>query len=292
MTHLKQNICLVLGLALILLNTPLQAQDNDRNKLLNDLLKSIPSPLEMSSLIRKEGIKYDPKLLNAPSRSETYETEFKKALNLGIYSTDLGYTNIYEKKDTLGIAYLQSLRSIAQDLRIDSLINFVTIAQYAITNNLNGLLAETSSSFDRINRTLIENKKPESSALILTGGWLETLYLTCQVAKKFPNPVLDNRIAEQKIILEQLLPLLKSYKQSKEMKELVGGLDELNELFKKIKIQQKIKADQNFRIEKLGNLEIVFYDNEKAKASKTKYKEEDLEQIIAVSAKIRDKIVN
>ncbi|MEO1653053.1 MAG: hypothetical protein AAFU64_05880 [Bacteroidota bacterium] len=289
---MKKNISLTLVFALFLLNMPLQAQNEDRNQLLNNLLKSIPSPLEMSSLIRKEGIQYDPSILNVPNRSTSYQTEFKQSLNLGIYSTDLGYTNIYEKKDTLGIAYLQSLRSLAQELNIDSLINFVTIAQYAITNNLNGLLAETSSSFDRINRSLIENKKPEASALILTGGWLETLYLTCQVAKKFPNPVLDNRIAEQKIILEQLLPLLQSYKQDEEMKELVGGLDELNELFKKIRIQQKIKADQNFRIVKLGNLEIVFYDNEKAKASKTKYKEEDLEQIINVSAKVRDKIVN
>ena len=61
------------------------------------MLQQIPSPLEISVLLKESGTKYDHDLLNSPDNLASYNSNYKKALNLGIFGTDLGYTNIYEQ---------------------------------------------------------------------------------------------------------------------------------------------------------------------------------------------------
>ncbi|NJO00559.1 MAG: hypothetical protein HC880_01745 [Bacteroidia bacterium] len=158
--------------------------ENDGQEVLDNIFKTIPSPFEISSLIKEEGVSYQGDILNGPQEASRYQSEYRKALNLGIYSTDLGYINIYKKSDSIAPAYLQSILTIANGLNIGQFINFANISQFALSNDLNGLLSETSSSFDKINQEFIDQQKPQLSVLMLTGGWLETLYLTCQAAKK------------------------------------------------------------------------------------------------------------
>ncbi len=269
------------------------AQTNrNEEEVLRNLIKSIPSPLELSSLIKEVGVQYNDTILNPPYRAASYNTDYGQALNLGIYSTDLGYVNVYKKRDTTAAAYLGSLVSVADGLNIESLIDFAAITQYAFANDLNGLLSETYTSFDKINKHLIEHERPDLSVLILTGGWLETLYLTCQVAKDFPNRLLDERIAEQKIVLDQILPILEEYQEGEAMLSLYEKLKELEDLFKKIKIKQKAKADENFRIARLGDLDVIIYGEDDDNKNKIKYKAEDLENILNLSALIRKQIVN
>src|SRR5688500_16735654 len=59
----------------------------------NEILHRIPSPLEISVLLKESGKKYNSEFLNSPENLSRYNTNYKRALNLGIYGTDLGYTN-------------------------------------------------------------------------------------------------------------------------------------------------------------------------------------------------------
>lgn len=291
--HQKRFFLIILFSTLILPAT--FAQEQDKNEVLSRIMQSIPSPLEISSLIREQGVTYYPEILNPASNVAKYNDDYKRALNLGIYSTDLGYVNIYEKKDTNAMGYLSSIINISNGLKVEDQIDFTSITKYAYSNDLNGLLAETNNAFENINQKLVNNQTPELSVLILTGGWLETLYLTCQIARKFPNEVLDTRIAEQKIILESLLGTIKQYQKGNKMAELVKQLEGLNDLFKKIRIKQKVKADEgDFTIEKWGNVEVVYYDPTKdnKNSGDIKYDSEDLDNILKASENIRTQIVN
>src|SRR3954468_20173816 len=60
-------------------------------EVMNDLIQSLPSPIEMSSSIKESGAEFDTKKLNASENSDNYTTNYKKAVNLGIYGADLGY---------------------------------------------------------------------------------------------------------------------------------------------------------------------------------------------------------
>jgi hypothetical protein len=67
----------------------------------------------------------------------------------------------------------------------------------------------TTKNFNNINGYLQQQKRANLSILILTGGWLEALHITCQVVEKNPNnDALKERIGEQKIILENIMLLL------------------------------------------------------------------------------------
>jgi hypothetical protein len=253
-------------------------------EVLSDIVKSIPSPLEISFLIKDLGIRYDRNILNSSENSKKYNTSYRQALNLGIYSTDLGYANIYEQTQD-ALYYLSAVREMAEGLKIGQFFDFNTIKDLAIkSDNLDSLLLVTNTNLERINDHLQENGRADLTILILTGGWLEALYLTCEVAKKQPNELLRNRIGEQKLILDQLLLLLSFYEESPDIKTLIGELNELQKIYDNVKITYEY--EESTTEEENGIL--VVKDNT---LSKINFTEKDLDNILAVTIKIRKVIV-
>ncbi|GAB4396349.1 MAG: hypothetical protein OHK0053_10210 [Microscillaceae bacterium] len=253
-------------------------------EVLSDIVKSIPSPLEISFLIKDLGIRYDKTILNSADKMSNYNTSFKQALNLGIYSTDLGYANIYEQTQD-ALYYLTAVKNMAEGLKIGRFFDFNTIKELATkSNNLDSLLLVTNTNLERINEHLQESGRADLTILILTGGWLEALYLTCEVAKKQPNELLRNRIGEQKIILEQLLLLLSFYEENESVKDLINELNELQRIYDNVKITYEY--EESTAEEENGVL--VVKDNT---TSKINFTEKDLDNILSVSQKIRKKII-
>ncbi len=253
-------------------------------EVLSDIVKSIPSPLEISFLIKDLGIRYDRSILNSADNSANYNTSYKQALNLGIYSTDLGYANIYEQTQD-ALYYLGSVREMAEGLKIGQFFDFNTIKDLATkSDNLDSLLLVTNTNLERINDHLQENGRADLTILILTGGWLEALYLTCEVAKKQPNELLRNRIGEQKLILDQLLLLLSFYEESPDIKTLISELNELQKIYDNVKITYEY--EESTTEEENGML--IVRDNT---LSKINFTEKDLDNILAVTIKIRKTII-
>ncbi len=210
----------------------------------NEFIQSIPSPVEISVLIKEQGAKYDGKLLNPTDNQSEYNTTFKQALNLGIYSTDLGYANIYDQKQD-AIKYLDAVTEMANGLNIGQFFDFSTIKRLATnSSNLDSLLLITTQNFEKINSHLQDKNQSDKSVLILTGGWIESLYLTCEVVKKHPNEQFKERVGEQKVILDQLLLLLEYYKESPGVKPLIADLNNLKKQFDAVKVTQEYKKSE------------------------------------------------
>lgn len=255
-------------------------------EVINDMVKSIPSPLEISFLIKDLEIKYDKTVLNASENSKKYNTDFQRAMNLGVYSTDLGYANIYEQTQD-AILYLGAVKKMADDLKIGQFFDFNTIKKLASTRgNLDTLLLVTTSNLESINEHLQEKDRSDLTILILTGGWIESLYLTCEVAKKQPNELLKNRIGEQKIILEQLLLLLSFYEQNNDnIRKLIGDFHKLNKIYENV----KITYTQTETTSKEGPNGVLI--NEGGPKSEIKLEEKDLDAILESVREIRKKII-
>ncbi|MCU0443399.1 MAG: hypothetical protein MUE85_00680 [Microscillaceae bacterium] len=254
-------------------------------EVLSDIVKSIPSPLEISFLIKDLGIKYDKNVLNSADNTSKYNTGYKQALNLGIYSTDLGYANIYQQTQD-ALYYLTAVNEMAKGLKIEQFFDFNTIKKLATSsNNLDSLLLVTNTNLEKINERLQEKNQADMTILILTGGWLEALYLTCEVAKKQPNELLNNRIGEQKIILDQLLLLLSFYEESNNIKSLIEDMNELREIYENVKISYEYEESQT----KEENGILVVDDKT---TSKINFTGKDLDNILNVTKKIRQKIIS
>ena len=181
-------------------------------EVISSIIQQIPSPLEISVLLKQSGTKYDKGFLNSADNLSKYNSNYSKSLNLGIYGTDLGYTNIYEQNQD-GLDYMASIKDLADGLSIGQFFDIETIGRLATNSkNLDSLLLITTQNFNSINHYLQEQNRANLSVLLLTGGWLEAMHITCQVAQKDPDNVeLRNTIGEQKIILENIV---KSYRES------------------------------------------------------------------------------
>ena len=215
---------------------PAASQFKISDEVIGDLIKSIPSPLEISTLIKETNKSYDPELLNDAENAAMYTSSFNKALNLGIYSTDLGYISLYNHTaDALN--YISALRDLSDQLGIGQFYNFEQIRHLALnSNNVDSLLLITTKNFEDINNYLHQKKRSELSVLILTGGWLEALHLSCTIAQKSQNLALLDRVAEQKIILEQLYIMLDNYSEDPKIGALVKQLKQLKTVYDEINI--------------------------------------------------------
>jgi len=254
-------------------------------EVLGDIIQSIPSPLEISSLIKGMGVKYDKSILNSTSNLSNYNTNYKRALNLGIYSTDLGYANIYNQNQD-ALTYLDAVRETANGLSIGQFFDFGTIKRLATnSNNMDSLLLITTTNFEKINKHLQDQDRSNMSILILTGGWLESLYLTCEVVRKYPNEAFNERIGEQKVILDQLLLLLSFYNQDPNVQTLISDLTLLQKHFEKVEITYTYQESTMKEVD--GILMVV--DNSTSKINMTP---EDLKNIFESTGIIRKKIIS
>lgn len=203
---------------------------------IGEIIKSIPSPLEISVLIKESGNDYDKAILNPKDNYSKYNSNFKKALNLGIYGADLGYINIYEK-NTDALSYLSAIKSLADELNIGQFYDFATIKRLASNDdNMDSLLYITTSNFEKINTFLYEQKRSDQCVLILVGGWMEAVHISCEVYKAGNKSEIMEKIGDQKIVLGQLLLLLDNYRDQPNINFLYLELQKLKAVYDKITI--------------------------------------------------------
>ncbi len=254
---------------------------------IGDILQQIPSPLEISVLLKESGKKYNVGYLNSPDNLSKYNSNYKKALNLGIYGTDLGYTNIYEQNQD-GVKYMATIKSLADGLNIGQFFDIETIGRLATNSkNLDSLLLITTQNFNNINHYLQTQSRSNLSVLLLTGGWLEAMHITCNVAGTDPNnKELQEKIGEQKVILENIILLLSFYKESDQnMASLLTDMEELKKVFDKVNITYTYKESTFEVIDGV----MVIKDNS---TTTIDIKPENINDIRTLSSSIRSKIIS
>jgi hypothetical protein len=254
---------------------------------IGDILGRIPSPLEISVLLKESGKKYNSTYLNSPDNISKYNSNYQKALNLGVYGTDLGYTNIYEQNQD-GVKYMSSIKNLADGLNIGQFFDIETIGRLATNSkNLDSLLLITTQNFNSINHYLQTQNRSNLSVLFLTGGWVEALNILCEVAAANPtNKELQETIGEQKIILENINLLLSFYKETDQnMAALLTDMEALKKLYDKVNITYTY-SESTFEI--IDGV-MVIKDNS---SSTIQITPEDIASIKSLISSIRNKIIS
>ena len=194
----------------------------------------IPSPIQTAMLIQKSGAKYDKGMLNGTNKVNAYSTKFQKCLNLGIYGADLGYATLYDQtQDALG--YFKVVNTLAADLGLTNAFdkNLVERFQKNIGAK-DSILDLVSVAYRASNDYLKNNDRNEEAALIIAGGWIETLQFSLNILKAKGNEDIKRRIAEQKSTLGNLVTLISAYQGKEEYAELLRQLTDLNSEYDKV----------------------------------------------------------
>ena len=252
--------------------------------IISEILQAIPSPLEISFLIKEIGTKYNSANLNNPNTVTSYNTTYHQALNLGTYATDLGFANLYGKNNDV-LTFLSCVKKLADNLNIGQFFDYETIRQLASNSgNVDALLSLTQQNFERINTHLRDKKQENLSILILTGGWVEALYLTTLVHQESKNQKLKEKIGEQKIILDQILMVLEIYKSKPNFANLVNDLKELQKVYQGVEIKNIPGPTRS--VEKNGEIIV-----ETETQTIINISDRDVEQITSLVKSIRNKMV-
>ena len=209
---------------------------NISREFLYEIIQKIPSPLEISSLIKESGAHYNEDILNDVNNSSEYNNKYTQAVNLGVFGTDLGYINIYSKY-AASMSFLGAVKDLADELRIGQFFDFTTISRLASNSeNIDSILYISTSGFDNMNGYLKEQGRDEIAILMLVGGYVEALYVLTQVSKRYPTPELIERVGEQKILLEDLAAVVAMYKEDRYFARLHDHFLELQSVYDKVKI--------------------------------------------------------
>lgn len=254
------------------------------NENINQIIKSVPSPLEITSLIKESGVTYDKDMLNKTGNSEGYVNTPKKAINLGVYGADLGYINLYEKTYT-SLEYLSTIRSIADDLKLGQFFDFETLKRLSSNNNkLDSIIYISTSSFEKMNNYLAKQKRENISVLMLTGGWIEAVHLASQVAIKSNNKEMIERVGEQKIALEQIVILMDVFKNDPNFSTLYNDIKSLEKLYADVKITYEEKEPVT---KEVNGMLVV----ESGTESHIEISEEQFQKIASSLSQIRNNII-
>lgn len=205
-----------------------------------ELLKiffSIPAPMEMASLIKESGFTYDAKLLNSTDNVSKYVGEMKQAVNLGIYGADLSYASMFDQKQE-SMNYLAAAQKLAREMGVDGALDDKTVERLnSNQESRDSLMKIVSEAYADLNGYLKENDRIEVSALVVAGGWLEALHLSCQYSHS-NNPKIRQRIAEQKYSLDNLITYFDKFGDKEVLKEMKADLSVLKELFANVQVQK------------------------------------------------------
>jgi len=219
---------------------------NQINADVNALLSSFPPPSEIPYLLMATGSDFDGTAVNEVSKVDDYTREItKSAINIGIYTTDIGYLISYDKTQ-LALEYIGACQKLSEAVGVNSVVNLEFMLRFEQNllnkDSLKTLVDEVSN---QSNKLLESTGRLDIASLILSGSVVEGLYIATQLIKNYPE---DTPSEIRDLILE---PLIKVVIDQKE------GLDNLIQIVKKFDDNQTLSS----LLMDLNKIKTI-YDNE------------------------------
>lgn len=187
-------------------------------------LANIPSPAVSIEELSKWGIDYDQSLMNDTKKSKNYASEFQKAVNLGIYNIDMCYAIVNERgEDVLKYMKTTLIASDALGLKgaVDQMIGKRAERNLSSKDSLLKILDEILIKSDSYLRT---NERLYTASTVFSGGWLESLYLTCKLTDKATDEAVKAKgrkhLWEQRFHLGNLVTVMDDHKDKKEAQDM------------------------------------------------------------------------
>lgn len=210
-------------------STNLAVQETKLNA--QNVFNSVPNRKIILKLIDENKIEYNPDFLNDPNSLPKYTIEFYKAVNLGIYGSDLSIANSFEQTQE-SIVFLKCVNSLAANIGVNNAFDQSMFDRMeANRENIDSTLEIITCAFKQADEILKANNRPATSSVILAGSWIEGLYVSCQIAKTIPGEKIIKTIIEQNESLKNLIIMLDTSNLTEETKYIVTDLKGIREAF-------------------------------------------------------------
>jgi hypothetical protein len=200
------------------------------------------------------GAKFDKAFLNPTANVSHYVSNASKALNLGIYGTDLIFANIFEQTQESS-DYFKCANTLATGLGINDAFGESTFNRLKANkdnhDSLLSIVAEASLAADSYFK---ENERPGASAMVAAGGWIEGLYIATRIANSTKNEDIIARVAEQKNSINNLISLVESFSSEQDIMPVLTDLKDIKKEFDGLEVKKGSaeKRDKNDEVPTIG----------------------------------------
>lgn len=233
-----------------------QAEESLKDQI-KDVVYNIPSPSEIPYLLQATGAEFNQSLLNDRKKVDQYLTRNEKAaLNLGVYAADIGYLSSYEKTQE-AIDYLNSAKKLADNLGISSFEPEVLKRFESNISNKDSLARLLDGAVKKTDKYLKDDSRNKLASLLVTGSFVEGLYLSTGLIKTYPKNVLKEAdrnniltplirvILEQEKSIDELANMLGSVDQGEPIATIQADLTALKASYRALDIDEKIKNNRS-----------------------------------------------
>ena len=192
-----------------------------------NVFNSIPARAEIVRLIGESKLEYDPGYLNNPDVASKYSLENSRALNLGAYGADLSVAGAFDQTQE-SMLFLKCVNILSKNLGVSTAFDqHMMDRMEAYKENRDSTLEIIAQSFRKADEFLKQNERPGTSALILSGSWIEGMYVSVQIAQKINSESIIKTILKQDESLKHLINMVEASNVSADAKYITDGLNDL-----------------------------------------------------------------
>lgn len=203
----------------------------------HDVTYNLPSALHIAYVFKKSGSAFIPTLLNSVDNVNKYNTSnYKRATNFGVYSSDLAYC-LFNKKFQESKNYLKACKDVGSFLGLNQAFDGDNMAQRfdKYISNEDSVVKIVSNIQLKTDVMFEQNKQKHITVIAFAGAWAESVYIASEVYAKDKNKKVLTNLLEQLVLAETINKALKYYEKSEpEIVGLIASVEKINGAFKNI----------------------------------------------------------
>lgn len=221
---------------------------NSKKTSAQNVFNSLPERSEIIGLTEKAKAEYNAQILNNPENIGNYVIESSMALNLGVYGADLYVTGVFEQTQE-SFLFLKAVNILAKNLGVSNAFDEAIVDRMEANKEIrDSTMSIITQSFKKIDKYLAENGRPGASSLVVTGSWIESIYIACNIAKETKSEPIVKEIFIQKESLKYVIELLQNSKIAEDAKFIISDLINLKIVFDS-------KKDEIYTLESIKEIE-------------------------------------
>lgn len=203
------------------------------------VLHQMPTPNELFVQVRALSGEGDRRYLNPASQADRYASLRSRAINFGVYSTDLVYASTFELNVEVARYYLAT-KKLAEALGLTTV--FTDAEFIRLESNLtrgDSLEIISNEVYMRAYEKLEQADMGPVLTLVLIGGWVESMHLMMMHGQASEQAGTRQRVAEQRSTLEHLIALSEAKAADPDVAELRHRLAGILDLYDSMNTQRK-----------------------------------------------------
>ena len=227
-----------------------------------ELSYNLPSALQIAYVSRKSGAKYNASLLNNIENVKKYNTSnYKRAINFGVYSSDLANC-LFNKKYQESKQYLKALKEMGSFLGLNQAFESDNLAERFDKNisNEDTLIKIVSNVQLKTDMLFEQNKQKHITLIAFAGAWIESLNIAGESYLKEKNKKVLAGFCEQLLFAPTIIKALEANKSKEaEIGDLLAEITSINNAFNSIPVVKTAlekDEDMDFATMKFSDVEV------------------------------------